>query len=77
MGTLYFLVLFFKSTYHTSRQNIQILVYLVFKKFSELCYNKYMINNISDEEQARRDAIDLASIELDEANAALDSKETK
>jgi hypothetical protein len=43
-----------------------------------------MINSISDEEQARRDAIDLASIELDEANraideanAALDYKETK
>ena len=70
MGTLYFLVLFFKSTYHTSRQNIQILGYLVFKKFSELCYNKSMNKD-------NYTPLDIANDLEDEANAALESKETK
>ena len=53
MGPLKFAIVFYKSTYHTLRQNIQILGKPNFYNFSDLRYNKNMailnnLENVSD-----------------------------
>ena len=71
MGPLKFAIVFYKSTYHTSRQNIQILGKHIFYNFSEWCYNDSMTKDTQPDLEA---AIEAAEAQQAAELAALDAE---